>query len=177
MCASQPNARYHAPRYPFSTSGLHARSGPKCSARESRRRTARYPSAIEGVVLTACGDPTQAQASHLRSVSPSALFPPSHRWVWQSPSLSRSDLVAGSILGGWTPPSVSSRKHLVREPVSPKGPPCRVFTPGKSPGRCPSRASWSWGKSNPRGDSSVVPGQGAASQVRVGFRMSVVDRE
>jgi hypothetical protein len=33
------------------------------------------------------------------------------------------------------------------------------------------------GESNPRGDSRVVPGQSVASLVRVGFRVSVVDRE
>ena len=40
-------------------------------------------------------------------------FPPLHRWVCQLPSLSRSELGAGSILGGWTPPSFPATKHLV----------------------------------------------------------------
>ncbi len=74
-------------------------------------------------------------------------FPALAPLVWQSPSLSRSDLGAGSMLGGWTPPSVASTKPLVRGPTSPKrvGGSSRPTTWCKSPGRCPFRARWSAG--------------------------------
>ena len=48
-------------------------------------------------------------------------------------------------LGAGHPRPSPPTKPLVREPISPNGSPCWVSAPGKSPGRCPFRASWSWG--------------------------------
>ena len=68
----------------------------------------------------------KAQASRLRSVSPSALFPPSHRWVCQVPSPSRSDLGAGSILEVGHPVLPGHKTPAQRRLGSPQGVPAAL---------------------------------------------------
>lgn len=91
----------------------------------------------------------KAQASRLRSVSPSALFPPSHRWVCQVPSPSRSDLGAGSILEVGHPVLPGHKTPAQRRLGSPQGVPAALPLDVKALVDSYFRARWSWRESNP----------------------------
>jgi acetylornithine deacetylase/succinyl-diaminopimelate desuccinylase-like protein len=64
-------------------------------------------------------------------------FPPSDLQFLSPPSLSCSDVSITSMLGGWTPPSVSAANSLVTGVPGSAGGSCRPTTGSKSPGRYP----------------------------------------